>query len=107
MKITKQGTCTVITASVEGVEIGQIKLNAEVQISTYDDSNNHYFDLLDWSDITYMGMTVDDTKELFKFHKTLGIDLQNEIHKAIDKLFTEDVLDDLLNKNPKAVTYHK
>ena len=106
MKITRNGVITLTNVSVEGITIGQIKLNAEVQISNYDDSMEPDFELLDWNDITYMGMKVNDVNELFKFHKTLGIDLHSEIQKAIDKVFTDEVLRDLAKDNFKAVTYN-
>lgn len=96
MKITKNSTMKFTNVLVEGVEVGQIKLNAEVQIMTYGDSEDCDFELIDWKDITYMGMQVDNTSELFKFHKTLGIDLHSEIQKAVDKVFTEEVLEELL-----------
>ena len=102
MKITKQGTCTFTTVTVEGIEIGQIKLNAEVQIISCDDSCKPDFELLDYDEITYMNMQVENTSELFKFHKTLGIDLNREIDRAIEKALTEEVVSDLIKTPYKA-----
>ena len=106
MKISKIGTTTITNVLVEDVTIGQIKLNAEVQICIYDDSMEPDFELLNWGDITYMGMKVDNVSELFKFHNTLGINLQSEILIAVDELFTDEVLRDLAKGTFKAVTYN-
>jgi len=106
MKITKRSVVKFTTVLIEGIEIGQIKLNAEVQIASHEDGSDCDFDLLDYDEITYMNMKVENIDELFKFHKTLVINLQSEIQKAIDKLLTDEVVNDIINSTAKAVTYN-
>jgi hypothetical protein len=102
MKITKRGVTNFTTVIIEGIEIGQIKLNADVQIISYDNGDDFDLELLDYDEITYMNMKVTNTNELFKFHTTLGIDLQREIYRAIEKALTDEVIKDLVKIPYKA-----
>ena len=102
MKITKRGVTNFTSVLLEGIEIGQIKLNADVQIASYDNGDEFDLELLDYDDITYMNMEVNNQKELFNFHNTLGIDLNREIYRAIEKALTKEVVSDLIKTPYKA-----
>ena len=106
MKITKRSVCKFTTVLVEGIEIGQIKLNVEVQVISHGDDSNSDIEVLDYEDITYMGLKVDDANELFKFHRTLGIDLDYEINKKVKATFNEKVMNDIVYSTARAITYN-
>jgi hypothetical protein len=79
------------------IEVGQVKLDAVCQafISQDEDTGELEgdFDFMDYSNITYMGMHVDDYKGILKlkeFHKDLGIDLEKLIDDEFDKVMTKE-----------------
>lgn len=106
MKITKKNVVKFTTVLVEGVEIGQIKLNVDVQIISYEDGSKADIEILDYEDMTYMSLKVENQDELLKFHRTLGINLDQEINKKVKATFNEKVINDITNSTARAITYN-
>jgi hypothetical protein len=78
------------------IEVGQVKLTAECQVFISKEDSGELdadFNLLDYNNITYMGMPVDGYKgwqKIKDFHSELGIDLQQLVHNEYDKVIDKE-----------------
>lgn len=93
-------TAATLMVNVENkIEVGPLKLTAIHQVCLYekkDGSIGHDVDLIDYTDITYMGMRIDGRYENYEnwkkfttFHKEMGIDFDKLIVEESDNLLTE------------------
>ncbi len=90
-------TAATLMVNVENqIEVGPLKLTAIHQVCLYektDGSIGHDVDLMDHTNITYMGVRVDGNYENWKkftnFHKEMGIDFDKLINEESEKSLTE------------------
>ena len=89
------------------VEIGQIKLDVVYQLCIFPSKVlgklEYDMDLMDYENVTYMGMEVEGYKgfnKLKDFHLELGIDLNKLLNEASEKLDPQD-LEKWVNDNFK------
>jgi hypothetical protein len=78
------------------IEVGQVKLNAICQAFISQDQDTGEldgdFDFMDYSDVTYMGMSISNhggLKKLKAFHSELGINLDSLIRDEYNKVMTD------------------
>ena len=93
MKVT---SATLMVHVENKIEVGPLKLTAIHQICLYknkDGSIGHDFDLIDHTDVTYMGVPIDNDYKSWRkfvgFHKEMGINFDNLINEESDKALTE------------------
>ena len=79
------------------IEVGQVKLNAVCQAFIHRDRESGElegdFEFIDYNDITYMGMPIenyDGMKKLKAFHSELGINLDSLLNGEFDKIMTDE-----------------
>ena len=107
MKVTH---ATLMVHVENKIEVGPLKLTAIHQICLYENKDGsiaHDVDLMDHTNITYMGVRVDGNYENWKkftnFHKEMGIDFDKLINEESDKVLTEQnikrVVSDLVSQS--------
>lgn len=90
-------TAATLMVNVENkIEVGPLKLTAIHQVCLYEKSDGniaHDVDLIDHTDITYMGVKVDgdykNWRKFTNFHKEMGINFDKLIDEESNKLLTE------------------
>lgn len=81
------------------IEIGALKLVAEVQAIIYKDKEGEGgvdIDVMDYDKIMYNGISVTIWSEFRDHHLKMGMNLNGEIQKSIDAQFSDDVKKDLI-----------
>ncbi len=104
-------TAATLMVNVENeIEVGPLKLTAIHQVCLYEKNDGtigHDVDLIDNTNITYMGVRVDGNYENWRkfttFHKEMGIDFDKLINEESGKALTEQnikrVVSDLLSQS--------
>lgn len=90
-------TSNVLMSNVEiPVQIGGLKLTVIHQLCIYKGKHGEAswdVDIMDRSDITYMGIPIEDTYDAWKkftdFHKEIGIDFNKLINEEASKVFDD------------------
>ena len=90
-------TSNVLMSNVEiPVQIGGLKLTVIHQLCIYKGKHGEAswdVDIIDHSDITYMGIPIEDTYDAWKkftdFHKEIGIDFNKLIREEASKVFDD------------------
>ena len=90
-------TSNVLMSNVEiPVQIGGLKLTVIHQLCIYKGKHGEAswdVDIIDHSDITYMGIPIEDTYDAWKkftnFHKEIGIDFDKLIGEEASKVFDD------------------
>jgi hypothetical protein len=90
-------TSATLMVNVENkIEVGPLKLTAIHQVCLYenkDGSIGHDVDLMDHTDVTYMGVPIDEDykswRKFVDFHKEMGINFDKLINEESDKALTE------------------
>ena len=100
MKIT---SATVMVNVENKIEVGPLKLTVIHQVCLYeknDGSIAHDVDLIDHTDITYMGVEVDGSYENWRkfvnFHKEMGINFDKLINEESDKVIAQQSINMLV-----------
>ena len=107
MKVTH---ATLMVNVENKIEVGPLKLTAIHQVCLYknkDDSIAHEVDLIDHTDVTYMGVPIDgdykNWRKFVDFHKEMGINFDKLINEESDKALTEQnikrMVSDLLSES--------
>ena len=82
------------------IEVGQLKTTAVAQLHIYenkDGSKGCDVEFMDQENITYMGVAIDgynNWRKFCDFHKEMGIDFQDLLHKEFDKVWTKEFTDE-------------
>jgi hypothetical protein len=87
--------------TIKNIEVGSIKTDVEIQIISYFNKLNKTefeVEVVDISDLTYMGMTVTSTSKIIDFHKELGINVWEEIDKKVKLILTEEKLIEIIGE---------
>ena len=78
------------------IEVGQLKTTAMAQLHIYikdDGTKGCDVEFMDQNDTTYMGVSIsgyNNWRKFCDFHKEMGIDFQDLLHKEFDKVWTEE-----------------
>jgi hypothetical protein len=107
MKIT---AATLMVHVENKIEVGPLKLTVIHQVCLYeknDGSIGHDVDLMDHTDVTYMGVPIDEDykswRKFVDFHKEMGINFDKLINEESEKVLTEQnikrVVSDLLSQS--------
>ncbi len=88
---------TTLMVTVENkIEVGPLKLNVIHQVCLFKNTDGyvgHDVDLMDYTDITYMGVKVDsgcnNWKKFCTFHKEMGIDFEKIIKEEACKVINQ------------------
>ncbi|MDB4343549.1 hypothetical protein OAA15_00850 [bacterium] len=82
------------------IEVGPLKLTAIHQIFLYENEDGsiaHDVDLMDYTDVTYMGVKIDNGYKNWgkfcAFHKEMGIDFEERIREEADKVINQQSID--------------
>jgi hypothetical protein len=78
------------------IEVGQLKTTAMASLHIYereDGSKGCDVEFVDQNETTYMGVSIDgygNWRKFCDFHKEMGIDFQDLLHKEFDKVWTDE-----------------
>jgi hypothetical protein len=93
MKVT---SATLMVNVENKIEVGPLKLTAIHQICLYENKDGsiaHDVDLMDHTDVTYMGVPIDDDyknwRKFVDFHKEMGINFDKLINEESEKVLIE------------------
>lgn len=97
---------TTLMVNVEhDLEVGPLKLKAIHQVCLYEKSDGDIggdVDLIDYTDITYMGVKVsnnyDNWRKFCEFHRDMGIDFDELISEACNEVMTREKVNELIAK---------
>ena len=89
--------CFMLTLQ-EDVTIGNLKATLVAQVMG--NKSGYDIEYIDTDNITYMGIDINGIQNWRKFrdfHKEMGIDFDEILSKEFDKIFTEEVVKDIVN----------
>tara|TARA_R100001463_G_scaffold9318_1_gene27958 strand:- start:668 stop:1012 length:345 start_codon:yes stop_codon:yes gene_type:complete len=88
---------TTLMVNVENnLEIGPLKVKTIHQVCLYEKTDGaigHDIDLIDYTDVTYMGVKIDSNyknwTKFCTFHKEMGIDFEERIREEADNVINQ------------------